>query len=356
MAIDTAPVLRGLAEGIPQDWPRLAAYLSQHGLELRTDPPPRQFAGGLANLNYLVLLNGSEAVLRRPPPGELPPGAYDMSREFRIVSSLSQSLELVPRAIHLCKDPQVLGAPFQIQEYRRGCAVRGDTLPAALLEVPDIGPRLSRTLIDTLVRIHRVDPVKAGLGELGRPQGFLSRTVEGWIKRVTLAADPQPPTIAMLSGWLRDNCVADASPVLIHNDLKLDNLLLDGATLEPVAVLDWDQCTRGDALFDLATTLSYWVEPGDPEGVQRLRQLPTARYGFLSRRQAAEAYAAATGADLSGFRFHRVLALYKLAGIFYQLHARYRQGATHDPRYAGFGRIADGVMEFAALVACGSLF
>src|SRR5581483_9452255 len=118
------------------------------GLALALDPPPRQFAGGLANLNYLLAIDGRDAVLRRPPPGELPPGAYDMGREFRILEALSRGLALAPRAIHFCADADVLGAPFQILEYRRGFAVRGDALPPELEGMAGIGERLSRTLIE----------------------------------------------------------------------------------------------------------------------------------------------------------------------------------------------------------------
>ena len=354
--IDTAPVLRNDTEAVPQDWERLRRYLSDHGLSLALSPPPRQFAGGLANLNYLLTLDGREAVLRRPPMGELPPGAYDMAREFRIIQALSQGLPLVPAAIHHCDSDDVLGAPFQILEYRRGFAIRGDVLPPTLASIPDIGGRLSRTIVDIMVQLHAIDPAAVGLESLGRPQGFLQRAVEGWVKRVALAANPIPPMVPGLIDWLHSHRVPDGRTTLLHNDLKLDNVLLDGLTLAPVAVLDWDQCTRGDALFDLATSLSYWVEPGDPEGMHALRQMPTAGHGFYSRQQMAEHYAAATGADLSDFRFYRVLALFKLAVIFYQLHARYRSGATTDPRYAAFGTVADGVMAFAEVVARGEVF
>lgn len=356
MQIDTAPVLRNDAEAVPQDWDRLRRYLADLGLSLAQSPAPRQFAGGLANLNYLLTLDDHEAVLRRPPMGELPLGAYDMGREFRIIKALSQGLPLVPTAIHHCDSDDVLGAPFQILEYRRGFAVRGDMLPGGLDTLPDIGDKLSRTIVDILVQIHSIDPAAVGLESLGRPQGFLERTVEGWAKRVALAADPIPAVVPSLIDWLRRHHVPDGRVTLLHNDLKLDNVLLDGRTLAPVAVLDWDQCTRGDALFDLATSLSYWVEPGDPPDMHALRQMPTARPGFYTRRQLAEHYAAATGADLSNFRFYRVLALFKLAVIFYQLHARYRNGATEDPRYAGFGSVADSVMAFAEIVARGELF
>lgn len=359
-AVATNTELRTEHATIAQPWARLADYLERQGMRLRLDPPPRQFSGGLANLNYLVSLDGAQVVLRRPPLGSLPPGAYDMAREFRILSRLHAGFSLAPRGLHLCEDATVIGASFQIIEYRRGITVRG-ALPASLASLPDIGERLANTLIDVLALLHAVDAAAVGLNDLGRPEGFLERAVEGWIKRATLSADGRDASschslIADLSRWLRAHRVPGRNATLIHNDFKLDNILLDPQTLAPVAVLDWDQCTRGDSLFDLATMLSYYSEAGDPPVMSELNQMPTAAPGFPSRRAVAERYARLTGRDLADFQFHRVLAIFKLAIIFQQLHQRYRNGATTDARYAAFGGLADGILEFAQLVVRGELF
>lgn len=345
---------------MPQEWSRLASYLGAHGLRLSLDPPARQFSGGLANLNYLIRIDGREAVLRRPPMGPLPPGAYDMCREFHLLSRLSPGFDLAPASIHLCEDPTVLGAPFHIMEFRRGTSIRAD-IPPRLRVIPDIGRRLGDLLIDTLVRIHRLDPVALGLDTLGRPTDFLQRAVAGWSKRAGLAvenaASPTARTfIREITNWLNRQPVPEGTTTLLHNDLKLDNILIDETDLKPLAVLDWDQGTRGDCLFDLATTLSYWTQSDDPPVMQRLRQMPTAHPGFPNREQAAFQYAKRTGRDLSNFSFYRVLAIFKLAVIFHQLHAGYRLGATTDPRYAEFGDLADGILEFASLVARGDIF
>lgn len=354
------PQLRPPEDTVPQDWERLRVYLAGLGMKLETEPAPRQFAGGFANLNYLVLIDGAEAVLRRPPMGPLPPGAYDMARESRILSSLWAAFPLAPRALHLCEDASVLGAPFQINEYRRGISVR-DRLPAPLEGDPAVGEQLSAMLVRVLAQLHRVDPAAVGLGDLGRPEGFLARAVEGWLKRAQLAvagwATPRTEKlIAQLGAWLRAHSVPDRHIALLHNDYKLDNLLLDAHTLEPVAVVDWDQGTRGDALFDLANLLAYWTEAGDPPALQRLQQMPTAQPGFWTREQVAQAYAKATGFDLSELRFHRTLAMFKSAVILQQLHLRYRNGGTRDPRYGEFGKLAEELLAFAQELSAGRIF
>jgi aminoglycoside phosphotransferase (APT) family kinase protein len=353
---DTHSYLRSRAETVEQDWPALATYLSKQGMRISLDPLPRQFSGGLANLNYLIVVDGREYVLRRPPMGKLPPGAYDMGREFRILSCLSRGFPLAPGTLHFCEDATVIGAPFQIIEYRQGISIRA-TLPEPMTTSAEVCRQLSGVLCDVLVQLHALDPSSVGLDELGRPDGFLARTVEGWAKRALLATEGcMAPLIPELTNWLRAHLIPDKRSCLIHNDLKLDNILLDEASLKPVAVLDWDQCTRGHSLFDLATTLSYWTEDGDPPAMQRLRQMPTALPGFPTRQAFAERYARAAGIDLSDFRFLRVLTIFKLAIIFHQLHLRYRSGATTDARYAQFGELADGILEFAHWVAAGSIF
>ena len=156
--------------------------------------------------------------------------------------------------------------------------------------------------------------------------------------------------------WLGDNQVPDRACDLLHNDFKLNNILLDRDTYAPVAVLDWDQGTRGDGLFDLATLLSYWTEDGDPPAMHAMAQMPTAAPGFPTREAAARRYSELSGRDLSDFRFHRVLGQLKTAVIFAQLYARWRGGGTDDPKYAEFGPLALGLLDVAEEIARGLRF
>ena len=348
--------LRSPQDSVALDWSAVGAHLARHGLRLDTDPPPRQFAGGLANLNYLIHLNGKPAVLRRPPMGELPAGAYDMAREFRILSRLPDALPFIARGLHLCDDPSVIGQRFQIIEYRPGLVIR-EHMPPHLAHRPEIGVRLSQVLLETIAAIHAVDTKAIGLDDLGRPDGFLARGVSGWRKRGLSAKEDGTDTLHHDVGtWLETHLVPDGKPGLLHNDFKLNNIILDPDTFAPRAVVDWDQGTRGDPLFDFATLLSYWIHADDPWAMHDMEQMPAVEACLCPRQEAVATYARITGRDMSDFLFHRVLAMYKLSVIFLQLGLRYRTGVTQEPRYAPLTAVGTGILEFTHEIAQGRAF
>lgn len=343
---DNAGAFRTPGATVAQDWPRLRDYLASHGHRLMLDPPPRQFVGGYGNLNFLVTIDGRDWVLRRPPLGPIPPGANDMGREHRVLSAIHRVYPYAPEPLIYCKEPDVLGAHFLIMEYRPGLGISG-RLPTGL-ESRAVGPDLSRMLVALMAELHAIDAEKVGLGQFGKPAGFLARTVEGWAKRGDIAlAGATSPQMGEVVAWLRANVPADQAPTLLHSDFKLDNVLLDPATLKPRTVLDWDMATRGDPLFDLATMLSYWSEAGDPPAMRNLGQMPTAEPGFLSRAQVRDLYAGTTGRDVSDFRFYRALTMFKLVVVFLQIYARYRDGTTTDARFAGLDKLAQGLLDIA---------
>lgn len=336
----------------------VAKHLAGANLAFDPDVLPRQFRGGLANINYLVHVNDTPMVLRRPPGGELPRGAHDMGREHRILSRLWQALPLAPRSVYLCEDRDVIGVPFQLIEYRDGVIARGDTL-SGLGEVEVVGPTLGNTLIETLAAVHAVDPAVVDLHTLGRPQGFLDRAVHGWCQRgESIATSEQRLIIDELGDWLQRKLAAvpGESATLLHCDFKLDNLILDAQSLAPVAIIDWDMGTRGHPLFDLCTLLSYWSDPDDPQCMHDLKQMPTARGGFMSREQAAQAYLDRTGVSAQGLTAVRVLCQFKLAVVFLQLYARYRDGALVGDAYRSFEQLGHELLVFSLDVKNGRWF
>ena len=240
-------------------------------------------------------------------------------------------------------------------EYRRGIAI-GAELPPALAGRPDEAERIAGDLVDVLADLHRVDPAAVDLEVLGRPQGFLARQVAGWAKRAHLACDGEPGRrVRRIVEWLEDHIEPERAVSLVHNDFKLDNVLLDPDRFTPVAVVDWDMCTRGCPLYDLAILLSYWTEPDDHPVMHLLRQMPSAAPGFPSRAEVLDAYARRSGIDIGNFRFHRALSVFRLAIVFRQLVNLYRGGVRKTPESAGFGDVAEGLLDFAAAIVEGRL-
>ena len=345
---------RDPADMHPLDAVALSKYLTPLGLVIDPDVKVQQFATGLANLNYRLSVNGRLVVLRRPPPGDLPPGAHDMKREHRVLSRLHIVHPLAPESLHLCEDTTVIGVPFQIIEYRPGLVIKGDD--RTLLDGhPQRCAELGQMLVSTLVSIHEVDVADIGLQDFGKPTGFVARAIAGWRARAErLQPVPSTATLANeLGDWLERQAIAVRTPTLLHCDFKLDNTILDPQTLEPRAVVDWDMSTRGDPLFDVATLLSYWTEPGDPECMQRLAQMPTNAPGFPTRDEIAERYGDLTGIDMTDLPALRVLAIYKLAVVFLQLHALYGVGPTANPKYANFDTLGEDLLLFTRDVADG---
>ncbi len=345
-------VFRPAASTVAQDWSALRRWLAARGATLGA-APPRQFAGGFGNLNYLIEVDGRPAVLRRPPAGPLPRGANDMAREYRVLSSLWRAYPLAPQALWFCPEARVLGVPFQILEHRAGIVIR-ESLPKELADMPDVGARLSRHLVESLASLHAVAAEAVGLGALGRPTGFLARTLEGWMARGAAVLDSATAgAFAEIVGWLRQRVPADTPPSLIHSDFKLDTMIFDRATLAPAAVIDWDMATRGDPLWDLAVLLSYWAEPGDPACMGRLRQMPTQEPGFWRRDEVVAAYCRLSGRPVDNFAFYRVLALLRSAVVFLQLFDRWRRDPDGDPRCSDFGALGRDLLDYAFATARG---
>lgn len=328
-------------DGEALDARRLGEYLAAQMPGLALPLAIRQFPSGFSNLSYLLTAGSREFVLRRPPLGTRPKSGHDMSREFRVLSALQGVFAESPRPLHLCADESVIGAPFYVVERIRGVIVRRD-YPAGLEPTPALVRAQQCALIDTLARLHGLDHHALGLGEFGRPEGYVARQVDGWSGRYLRALTADAAGGAAVMEWLAANRPPDTgAAALIHNDYKLDNVVFDAASpARLIGVLDWEMATVGDPWMDLGCSLAYWVEAGDPAALQQARMLPTHLPGSLTRAEIVQRYASARAAGAPEFRFYRVFGLFRLAVIVQQIYYRFFHGQTRDPRFAALGPMA----------------
>ena len=329
------------------DTERLAAYLPNVVADLPSGPVEvRQFPSGYSNLTYLVRVGERALILRRPPAGVQIATAHDMGREYRILSHLVPVYEKVPRPLAYCDDASVLGAPFYVMERVEGVILRKG-VPEEMVPGPELTRRIADGLVRTLAELHAVDFEAAGLGDLGRPEGYAGRQIEGWTKRYRRAETDTVPEADRVAAWLREALPPESGAALIHNDFKHDNVVLAPEDWSRViAVLDWEMATLGDPLMDLGTSLAYWIQPTDPPEVLEARLSPTTWPGTPSRSDFVEAYARASGRDVHDVVFYYAYGLFKVAVIVQQLYARYVSGKTADLRYA---RLIDGVRALSVL-------
>ncbi|HUS64773.1 MAG TPA: phosphotransferase family protein [Kofleriaceae bacterium] len=329
------------------DAARLRAYLEAHGVAVPGELVIEQFPGGHSNLTYLVRTGDRQLVLRRPPVGSKVKTAHDMGREHRVLSRLSAAWPRAPRPVLLCEDESVLGARFYLMERVTGVILRKEPPPGVTLD-PPLARGLSEALIDTLVELHALDVGAIGLGDLGKPDGYVERQVRGWSERWAAARTSEVPAAERVAAWLAAHLPASGPPALIHNDFKYDNLVLDPDDLTRVrGVLDWEMSTVGDPLMDLGSALAYWIEPTDPPPAVAMRFGPTTAPGMMTRAELAARYCARSGraADLV---FYYVFGLFKNAVIVQQIFYRWSQGLTTDARFAALGPAAALLCDQAA--------
>ncbi len=309
-----------------------------------------QFPGGHSNLTYLLrLADGRELVLRRPPVGSRVKAAHDMGREVRVLSRLAEVWDTAPRPLVHCDDEARLGFKFYVMERLRGLILRRE-LPAGVALDEPTARRSSEALIDGMVELHAIDYQAAGLGDLGRPDGYVERQVRGWTERYGGSRTDDIPSVTRVADWLAAHLPTSGPATLLHNDYKFDNVVLAPDDLTRiVGVLDWEMATVGDPLMDLGTALAYWVEEGDPEPLKGMRFGPTTLPGMLTRAGVAEHYAERSGRPVDDIVFYYAFGLFKTAVVVQQIYYRWKQGLTKDPRFAGLIHAVGLLCDRAAL-------
>lgn len=315
------------------DMPRVQEWLAERVDGLCGEPEVTQFSGGASNLTYLLRYPDRELILRRPPAGRKASGGHDMAREYRIQKGLAPVYPYVPTVQALCQNESVIGCDFYVMDRIPGTILRAK-LPTGMTLGAGQARALSETFVDKLIELHQVDPVAAGLADLGKGPGYVRRQVTGWSTRYRQARTRNVPRLERVMSWLAEREPADVGNCVIHNDFRLDNIVLaPDDPLTVVGVLDWELATTGDPLMDLGSSLAYWVQADDDRLFQANRRQPSNLPGMLTRRQIVERYCAARGLSAENWAFYEAFGLFRLAVIAQQIYYRYHHKQTRNPAF-----------------------
>jgi aminoglycoside phosphotransferase (APT) family kinase protein len=289
--------------------------------------------GGKSNLTYLVTDGTHDYVVRRPPLGHVLATAHDMAREHRVMSALAGTDVPVPAMIALCEDVDVIGAPFYVMQRVAGTPYSRATQLEPL--GADRTRLVTERMVDTLVALHAVDHRAVGLGEFGRPEGYIARQVSRWKKQLVASTSRELPGMDELVAYLDSTTPAEGDGTIVHGDFRLDNLLVEDDRV--TAVLDWEMSTLGDPLTDVALLLAYQqLAHAAPASSAMVTDAPLAP-GYLDSDAILARYAAGSGRDIGDIGYHLALAYFKLAVILEGIHFRHSQGHTVGSGFDGIG-------------------
>ncbi len=337
--VDAAALGRYLAQALP-------------GPDATEPLQVERIRGGHSNETFFITRGREQWALRRPPRGPLLPTAHDVAREYRVLRGLEQTNVPIPLPILLCEDSSVIGAPFYLMERVQGVVIRAALPPAFATE--EARRAIGFAVIDRLTDLHAVDWQAVGLGDLGKPQGYLERQLRRWTGQLDASRNRPLPDLDAVTAWLQAHLPESPAATIVHGDYRLDNLMF-APDLPPrvVAILDWEMATLGDPLADVGYLLSFWREPGDPDmgALGDAAWNVTAQPGFPTRAQLVERYAARTGRQMDHVAFYVALAIWKLAILLEGSYKRHLSGTTDDPFFATLG---EGIPALArrALAVC----
>ena len=277
--------------------------------------------GGHSNLTYRCRdISGKAFVLRRPPLGHVLESAHDMGREHKIIDALQGSKVPVPKTYGLCRDKSINGADFYLMGFVDG-NVLNDSVSGLTIDASDRAA-LGEHVIHILCDLHAVDIDAVGLGDLGRKEAYLARQLNRWSKQWIASKTHEIPAMEASQQLLAERMPEQRGASIVHGDFRLGNMIVEGQRVK--AILDWELCTLGDPLADLAYALNVWPDPTDPE--PPAPESATSPKGFHTRTELAERYQSKTNRDLSQLDYYVGFNRWKSACILHGVYARYCEG------------------------------
>lgn len=306
-----------------------------------------QFKKGFSNLTYSIIWDKNEYVLRKPPFGANIKSGHDMRREYNVLSNLSKYYNKVPKTYFFEDDKNVIGSSFYVMQRLNGIILRPNTSESSMPDKKDIS-KLSKNFIKTLTELHGLQYKKMGLDNLGKGVGYGMRQIVGWSERYKNSKTDDIKEMNSLMSWLINNLPKQNKSSLIHNDYKYDNVVLDKDNISKiVGVLDWEMSTIGDPLFDLGTTLGYWVQSNDHPMLRKISLSSTTAEGNPSRMTLINIYEKYSKVKVNNPVFYYAYGLFKICVIVQQIYYRFKKGYTDDKR---FSNLID-IVKICSLVA-----
>lgn len=308
-----------------------------------------QYPSGASNLTYAIDYPERRLVLRRPPFGDKPKSGHDMHREYRVMSALKGYIA-VPETVYYTDDAAIIGAEFYVMDRSEGPLIHNE-IPKDWDWTEVEAGKLCENFFQTLVDLHSVDYEAVGLGDFGKPKGYVNRQITGWNSRYEKAWTEDIDKFEDVQTWLVDNMPAkERGAAVIHGDYRIDNCILkqsDPTQIE--AILDWEISALGDPMMDLGNTLAYWIHADDPAFMQMMVRQPSGVPGMMKRQDILDFYADRTGADVSGFQFYYIYGIWRLAVIIQQIYARFYRGQNDNPRFKDYGQMTSALGQLARL-------
>ena len=334
--VDDNPTV-DVRKGEELDIAAVDAVLKTHASGLTGLPQVKQYASGASNLTYALDYPERRLVLRRPPFGTKPKSGHDMHREYRVMTELKPVFDAVPDTVFYTADESVIGAEFYVMDRAEGPLIHTN-IPKEWEWGPAKTAKLCENFFQKLVELHQVDFKANGLGDFGKPEGYVDRQIGGWNRRYEKAWTDNVDKFDDVRGWLEANKPAvELGHSVVHGDFRIDNCILKSDDPTQInAILDWEISALGDPLMDLGNTLAYWIEKEDPPAMHMMIRQPSAAKGMMNRREVVDFYAAKTGADVSNIQFYYVYGIFRLAVIIQQIYYRFHHGQTDNARFKDY--------------------
>lgn len=329
---------------------RLSLWLKNNVPGMDEAEQVQQFKSGLSQLNYLVVGNNRQVVLRRTPTGSRVLSSHDVGREYRTLLKLYEHYPLCPKPMASCDDPGLLGSNFFAMERLHGVILHRE-LPDGFNLTEKQATKLCEQVVDAQAKLHKIDVERTGLLSLGTANGYIERQINSWINRFSRARTNDVADCEDIMEWLQEHLPEqdEDSPVaLLHNDFKLNNLVLDAKNHSKViGVIDWENSAIGHPLMDVGISLANWITPDDPEDVQAYRSGPTHIPGMMSREDYIARYAKKTGFDVKDISYFHVYGLFRCIGELQQVYYRHVKGMTRNPIFADYGTWINALADYA---------